>query len=861
MATLQMAVQDITAGPYHPVDGPCVFTTNSIGVHVTPPGGSISLSIWQVDNPAQPDPVVTTDGSLFPVTIRLPAAHDEEWRLPLTVTFLFSGTVPPTWKGNRGVVYANLMDSNGNLVPVLESDPFPIGKYVHLSGLRFVTGLRYLNPNTDDYQFAIPFRASGDWVWTIRDALDANSVPIPAIMPTRMELNFVAWPATNGAGNGLGVVYPPGPLVKSFTDFQGYYPVPVQRWSYPNMLELAENLDVTRARLKILYVRRLVNYVWGYGEAGSGRFQSRYITDGSGHHMGPFGGVFALSTWIRPPVNHYVNDYDLAAVIQLGCAVALGVTGNEIFESRWVVQYPSGYIKPGQLFGEGQTSQQCNNPFWNTGNPSWNANPNVANPFDVTRTGFITHTWIEVRLDFGQGEDSYVLDATHGLLGPPGLPPVPENGNRTRPAYLAVHKDDNFAANGRNFLFPVQHLGRVKGNALDWDVGRQTGDCYMSPEARLGRVGVFGTDFDFPNYHLPPTWNSGNPLIDAYFPYLGAQFDTTTAAKPLPPPPAAGLAAPERYNNASLSAKTILSLVSESWPHHSAHLIHHDMRPSLDRTSVEMIFALRPQNDDDDQNVVPVQFTLNLTVYSSASVARDSTESLMELLCRTISTKSKSPTANQLGDLPCSQSSQGGNGIVYFVRGNVAASLRSDGNFSPPEDRNTIKELVFGLANRLDKHITSALVDDEVAVRRGGVGPVVVVDKEEESNGKPVSPLATHVTVRKGGAFTLLIEPCDEVDDRHAWAQKDGIPNGGDEGSIKGGIATEDDPKVDIVVTVSDPTAVVCTEQGQQERGNGQKLVFAAYKAGTVAITLFHPHVETLMPGFRRVVVEVVEGL
>ncbi|KAK4209235.1 hypothetical protein QBC37DRAFT_404545 [Rhypophila decipiens] len=856
MATLQIAVQDITAGPYHPVNGPCVFTTNSNRVHVTPPGGLGNLSIWQVANPAQPDPVVTTDGSFFPVTIRLPAAYSNQWRLPLTVTILLSGTVPPTWKGNRGVVYGNLMDSNGNLTPVLEGDPFTITNQpggppmdVHLSGFRFVTALRYLNPNTDNYQFAIPFRASGDWVWTIRDAMDANSVAIPAVMPTRMELSFVAWPAKNGAGNGNGVIYPPGPLVQSFTDFQGCYPVPVQRWSYPNMLELAQNLNVTRDQLRILYVRRLVNYVWSYGEAGSGRFQSRYITDGSGHSMGPFGGVFALSKWIRPPANHYVNDYDLAAVIQLGCAVALGITGNEIFESRWVVQYPSGYIQPGQLFGEGQTSQQCNNPFWNTGNPSWNANPNVANPYDVTRTGFIAHTWIEVRLDFGQGEDSYVLDATHGLLGPPGLPPAPENGSRTRPAYLAAHKDDNYAANGANFILPVRHLGRVKGNALDWDVGQQNGDCYMSPEVRLARVGVFGTNFDFPNYMLPPIWGSGNPLIDAYFPYLGPQFDTA---------PTNTLAVPERYNNASLSAKTILSLGCESWPHHSAHLVHHDMRPSLDRTSVEMIFALR--HHDEDQEDEAAQFSLNLTVYSSTSVARDSTESLMELLGRTISTKSKSPTAHQLGDLPCLQSSQGGNGMVYFVRGNVAASFRSDDNFTPPENRDTIKELVFGLANRLDKHISSALVDDEVDVRRGGVGPVrAVVDKEEGSNGKPVSPLATYVTVRKGGVFTLLVEPFDAVDDCHAWAQKEGIPNGRDKGLIKNGVATEDNPEVDIVVNVSDPTAVVCTEQRRQERGNGQKLVFAAYKAGTVAITLFRPHVETLMPGFRRVIVEVVD--
>jgi len=177
-----------------------------------------------------------------------------------------------------------------------------------------------------------------------------------------MELNFVAWPAKSGQA----LLFPASPLVRSSTDFQGSYPVPIQRWSYPHILDLTQSM--TQSQVRVYYIRKLVEYVWGYGEAGNGKFQSRYIYDGSSHSMGPFGGIFNLRRWINPenPANHYVNDYDLAAVLQLGCAVALGITGSEIFDSRWVVQYPSGYIAPGQLFGEAQTSKQCNNPFWNT---------------------------------------------------------------------------------------------------------------------------------------------------------------------------------------------------------------------------------------------------------------------------------------------------------------------------------------------------------------------------------------------------------------------------------------------------------------------------------------------------------------
>jgi len=179
MATLAITVAQILAGPYDPVNGPCVHTTNSLGAPVFPPAGP-NLVIWSLANPNVQDPVVTQDGSIFPVTVLLPAIPTPTWRLPLAVSVTLVGTIPTTWKGNRGIVYGNLVVNN-QLVPVLEGDPFvvtatpTVPQIARLTGLRFVTGQKFLNPIEDDYEFAIPFRASGDWVWTIRDATDGKT--------------------------------------------------------------------------------------------------------------------------------------------------------------------------------------------------------------------------------------------------------------------------------------------------------------------------------------------------------------------------------------------------------------------------------------------------------------------------------------------------------------------------------------------------------------------------------------------------------------------------------------------------------------------------------------------------------------
>ncbi|GAB1316072.1 hypothetical protein MFIFM68171_06282 [Madurella fahalii] len=805
-APLVMTVARLEAGPYNPTTGPCVSTTNSQGRVVLATVVPL-LEIWNVyiANLVK-DPTVTGDGSFYPVSILLPTVPTPTWRLPLTVTVNLTGN-PTGWTSNRGIVYGNLRDPiTGLLVPILEGNPFVVTspaapQVAVLTDFRLVTARRFMNPIQQDYQFAIPFRASGDWVWTIQDAgVAVNPVPVVAAVTTRMELNFVVWPAPGGPG----ILFPATPILRSQADLMSSYPVPVQR------------------------------------ESGKGTFQSRYILSSSSHGMAPFGGTFLLKTWINPPNpnNHYVNDFDLAAVLQLGCAVTLGITGNELFDSRWIVQSPFGYLVPGQMFGERATSTQCNNPYWNTGD--WNPSPNVANPYDPTRTGFIVHTWIEVRLNRGLGIQTYVIDPTHALAGPTGVP-APESGTNTRATYLASHRDPNYPAMGANFFHGLVHNGRVTGNSSDWDIGNLNADCYSNPATRLPRIGVFGTDLQPPNF-VPTQWTSGNGTVDAYFPIMKAPKILASSMEAVKG--GEDTAAPGLFSNASLSAQTLLKLIDTAG---TACIIFHDIRPALDRTTLHMVVTLplgqkiptprangnangndnsSPSNPEDDTTVQDTdsgpddnpQMTIQIVAYSSAAIARDDVDTFLSLYSN-LKHATKSET---LGDVPMPAEA----GVAQFVRGNVTATLTSD------NPRAHVADLP-AIASRIDKHIAEALVDD-VAVRRGRV--------------LLTEPVLARVV--KGRAFTIRTRPLVDRDrvrscgSRAKSQVQDVFKNGLDKvGDVNR-----------VLASVSDPTRVVCT--GPSERDG--MLVFVPFEIGVVAITFVRPHHETLMPGLRRVVVEVV---
>jgi hypothetical protein len=182
-----------------------------------------------------------------------------------------------------------------------------------------------------------------------------------ATLPTRMELNFVAWPATavTAVRNPLN---PASPLIRSQPDFGGSYPVPVLRYAFPNIWDPSITVGtLTRGQALAAYARNLMRNVWTYGQAGNVSFQNQFFMSGFG--IGPFGGTFNVTIFFNPGGRRYANDWDLAAVVQLGSAVGLGISGAELLDSIWVIQYPFGYIREGQLFGANQPLN-CNNPYY-----------------------------------------------------------------------------------------------------------------------------------------------------------------------------------------------------------------------------------------------------------------------------------------------------------------------------------------------------------------------------------------------------------------------------------------------------------------------------------------------------------------
>jgi len=87
------------------------------------------------------------------------------------------------------------------------------------------------------------------------------------------------------------------------------------------------------------------------------------ILGAAGYDTGRYGGVFNLTKWSNPQIGMSLNCYDLAAVVQLACCLALDTVGAELITTSWVYQTPNGYVPDGELFG--WNGVPCNNPFYN----------------------------------------------------------------------------------------------------------------------------------------------------------------------------------------------------------------------------------------------------------------------------------------------------------------------------------------------------------------------------------------------------------------------------------------------------------------------------------------------------------------
>lgn len=185
-------------------------------------------------------------------------------------------------------------------------------------------------------------------------------VPVgSAVLPTRLELSFALCSAfPNNTSNTP--LWPPISSIDSQPDLGGSYPVAVQRYAFPNLSELGPTMLTTQAQAYQWYVARMVSNVWANGVGNPCQTYDSKIGK-SGFNMAGLGGVFDLKRWIS--IIDTCNCFDLAAVMQLGCAIALSATGSEYLRSNWVFQGPYGYVPEGELFGQ-PTIPNCNNPFY-----------------------------------------------------------------------------------------------------------------------------------------------------------------------------------------------------------------------------------------------------------------------------------------------------------------------------------------------------------------------------------------------------------------------------------------------------------------------------------------------------------------
>ena len=270
-----------------------------------------------------------------------------------------------------------------------------------------------------------------------------------------MELCFV-----------FGSLAPHGPLVPDHEstaarpDFNDQYPIDIFR------LFLLDQLSVNQqASPLVWYVQNVISTIWDMGTTPHPEFPGRrqVVKDvssspGESSYISPppapimptetnpppnairrdfraqNGGFFELRQWVAGSFST-CNAFDLAAITQLACSIALDNDGNEILDSRWVTgvgnpslgQHDFGYMSPGVLFGWPKYPQ-ANSPVFNQGA--------AITAVNEDRRPHTIHAWIEVKVP---GSAAYaVLDPSQAIGPPPQAPPA---GTMTRREYLAAKID------------------------------------------------------------------------------------------------------------------------------------------------------------------------------------------------------------------------------------------------------------------------------------------------------------------------------------------------------------------------------------------------------------------------------------
>lgn len=137
------------------------------------------------------------------------------------------------------------------------------------------------------------------------------------------------------------------------------YPIGLFRMFSPSPTEIPNDSNDILA----WYIQRAMDVIWDPTSI-KPRYDTRY--GGSYYNMTSVGGSFNLDGWINKSFPA-CNSYDLAAIAQLACTILVDNSGNELVDSRWVYQYPNGYINKGPLYGWvpfGGDHLNCNSPFW-----------------------------------------------------------------------------------------------------------------------------------------------------------------------------------------------------------------------------------------------------------------------------------------------------------------------------------------------------------------------------------------------------------------------------------------------------------------------------------------------------------------
>jgi len=135
-------------------NGSVLPTTNSQRSTVV----GLPQDIWLRNMPPVNDGV---DGSLNPITIKVPNTPDAGYKLPISIVPV--NQFPLAWNPLLVIVQGLL-----NGVVVLQSTPFRPGSkgpMLTIDAFRVVSTLAFVDTTRADYSFWIPFRLAGDFEW------------------------------------------------------------------------------------------------------------------------------------------------------------------------------------------------------------------------------------------------------------------------------------------------------------------------------------------------------------------------------------------------------------------------------------------------------------------------------------------------------------------------------------------------------------------------------------------------------------------------------------------------------------------------------------------------------------------------